>query len=113
MPLIACPACGRQISIAAEACPQCGHPNRPAADTQSGPRCYHCSAAATTRCQCCGVLSCAVHLQPIYVNHGRGGANELRCNSCYGSAMIWKVVGFVIFAIIASIIALVVLGAWH
>ena len=28
MPLIECPACGRQISVEAEACPQCGHPNR-------------------------------------------------------------------------------------
>jgi len=28
MPLFECPACGRQISVEAEACPQCGHPNR-------------------------------------------------------------------------------------
>jgi hypothetical protein len=28
MPLIECPACGRQISVEADACPQCGHPNR-------------------------------------------------------------------------------------
>lgn len=28
MPLIECPACCRQISVEAEACPQCGHPNR-------------------------------------------------------------------------------------
>jgi hypothetical protein len=28
MPLIECPACGRQISVEAEACPQCGRPNR-------------------------------------------------------------------------------------
>jgi hypothetical protein len=28
MPLIECPACGRQISAEAEPCPQCGHPNR-------------------------------------------------------------------------------------
>ena len=26
MPLVPCPECGRQISTAAEACPQCGHP---------------------------------------------------------------------------------------
>jgi hypothetical protein len=26
MPLIDCPACGRQISTEAESCPQCGHP---------------------------------------------------------------------------------------
>jgi type II secretory pathway component PulF len=30
MPLIECPACGRQISVEAEACTQCGHPNRSA-----------------------------------------------------------------------------------
>jgi hypothetical protein len=118
MPLISCPACSRQISVHAEACPQCGHPNLPTekhlAEKHSGPRCYHCSSAATTRCQCCGVLSCAVHLQPIYVSHGRGGANELRCTSCYSSAMVWKVVGYVIIAIIAAIILLIFVGGvWH
>ena len=30
MPLIECPACRRQISVEAAACPQCGHPNRSA-----------------------------------------------------------------------------------
>ncbi len=51
-----------------------------------GSRCYRCSATATTRCQSCGALSCAEHLQSIYVPHGRGGAYELRCASCYSSA---------------------------
>jgi hypothetical protein len=60
------------------------------------------------------VLSCALHVQPIYVSHGRGGANELRCTSCYSSAMAWKVVGYVIMAIIAAIILLIFVGgAWH
>lgn len=36
MSLIACPACGRQISVEAEACPQCGHPNRLTAPAQRG-----------------------------------------------------------------------------
>lgn len=31
MPLIACPACDKQISDAAAACPHCGHPMAPAA----------------------------------------------------------------------------------
>src|SRR5262245_17678342 len=114
MPLIPCPECGRQISTAAEACPQCGHPNRPGVrwlepdaepdpDT-SGPRCYACSATATTRCQRCGALSCAVHLNSIYVSHGQGGAYELRCESCYSSAMTWKVVSFVIFGVVAIVV---------
>jgi hypothetical protein len=109
--LIPCPACGRRISPEAEACPQCGHPNRrpPPAPTdrivrdlaqvqahghpnrhaQSAPTeltCYACSAMATTRCQRCGVLSCAQHLKNIVVMHGRGGTSELRCATCYSEA---------------------------
>lgn len=111
--LIPCPACGRQISVEAEACPQCGHPNRPASPRPAeaaGPSCYACAATATTRCQKCGRLSCAVHLQPIYVPHGQGGANELRCDECYQSAQNWKVVGWVIAAIIIGIGMLIFMG---
>ena len=81
MTLIECPACGRQISAEANACPQCGHPNRAA-----GLKCYACAVPATTRCQSCGALSCVRHVQSIYVSHGEGGANELRCETCYSSA---------------------------
>lgn len=104
MPLTNCPECGRQISTEAEACPQCGHPMRSVAPKQAGPKCYSCSAPATTRCQSCGALSCALHLQSIYVSHGEGGAYELRCESCYSSAMVWKVVGGVIFVIVLIIV---------
>ena len=110
MPLIPCPECGRQISTAAEACPGCGHPNRPARREADGPECYACSAPATTRCQACGTLSCAVHLQSIYVSHGRGGAYELRCESCHASAMTWKVVGWAFGAVVFAIIAIVILS---
>ena len=118
MPLIDCPACGRQISVEAEACPQCGHPNRraatpaPAAEpapAAAGPTCYACPASATTRCQSCGALSCAVHLQSIYVSHGHGGAYELRCSSCYDSAVTWKIVGFA-FVAVAIIFALIMMS---
>jgi hypothetical protein len=51
-----------------------------------------------------------VHLQSIYVTHGRGGAYELRCRSCYSSAMAWKIIGGVIFAIVAVIILAFILG---
>jgi hypothetical protein len=98
MPLINCPACGHKISVEAEACPECGHPNRPSTRVPAGPKCYACSATATTRCQSCGALSCALHLQSIYVQHGDGGAYELRCKSCYESAQSWKVVGWIILA---------------
>ena len=108
MPLINCSACGRQISTEAEACPQCGHPNRHARQEAAGPNCYACSRSATTRCQSCGTLSCAVHLQSVYVAHGRGGAYELRCQSCYDSAMTWKVVGW-IFGGIVAVIALIIM----
>jgi hypothetical protein len=106
MPLIECSACGHRISIEAEACPQCGHPNRDAPRASKGPKCYACSATATTRCQSCNALSCAQHVQSIYVSHGRGGAYELRCASCYSSAMAWKVVGGVIFAVIVIVFLL-------
>lgn len=36
MPLIKCPACGREISSEADACPQCGHPN-PGLGKHEGP----------------------------------------------------------------------------
>lgn len=110
MPLVPCPECGRQISTAAEACPQCGHPNRPVPQSPSGPRCYACSAAATTRCQACGALSCALHLQSIYVRRGNGGAYELRCSSCYQSAQMWQTVGCVLAIIVALIILFVIVG---
>jgi hypothetical protein len=86
MSLIICPACGRQISQMAAACPQCGHPNHPTNPTVAGPKCYACSATATTRCQSCGALSCAQHLQTIRVSDGRTGWPELRCASCYPAA---------------------------
>jgi hypothetical protein len=112
MPLISCAACGRQISTEAEACPQCGHPNRARTRTPTGPACYSCAAPATTRCQRCGALSCAEHLQSIYVAHGRGGAYELRCASCYSSAAAWQVVGWIFFAIILLIFAIFFFGFW-
>jgi len=108
MPLMDCPVCGRQISTEAESCPQCGHPNRAAAPAPTVPNCYACAAPATTRCQSCGALSCAQHLQSIYVAHGHGGAYELRCESCYSSAMGWKVFGW----IFGGIVLIVILIMW-
>jgi hypothetical protein len=137
MALISCPECGRQISTAAEACPGCGYPirsgGRPpapasaaerefqqkvdeigkkaaAAKEPDGPRCYSCPRTATTRCQSCGAFSCAEHLQSIWVSHGKGGAYELRCQSCYESAQAWQTFGWV-FGIIVFIIMLVIMGA--
>jgi hypothetical protein len=111
MPLIPCPACGREISTEAAACPQCGHPNRPA-EPAAGPRCYACPAAATTRCQRCGAPSCAAHLQSIYVPHGEGGAYELRCERCYASAVTWKTAGWVCggIAVVFALVLWSVLG---
>jgi len=107
MALIPCPECKREISSAAPACPHCGFPNPataappvPAAPT--GPACYACAAPATTRCVKCGALSCAVHVQNIFVK-GDGGGNEIRCRTCFDSAVAsnwWSVVsGIIIFAI--------------
>ena len=110
MPLINCPACGHKISVEAEACPECGHPNRPHKEASEGPKCYACSATATTRCQKCNKLSCAEHVQSIYVSHGRGGAYELRCESCYSDAQTWKMIGWVIFGIVAFIMLMIFLS---
>jgi hypothetical protein len=55
-------------------------------------------------------LSCAQHLQSIYVYHGQGGAYELRCASCYSAAETWKMVGWV-FAGIAILVMLVILAS--
>jgi hypothetical protein len=107
MPLIECPACGRQISVEAEACPQCGHPNRPRASAAAEPKCYACQAPATTRCQCCGILSCVRHLESIYVPHGEGGAYELRCESCYSSAETRKAIGRVIAVVVVLVILMI------
>ena len=79
-----------------------------AATASTGPRCYACTGLATTRCQSCGALSCAQHLQSIYVAHGQGGAYELRCESCHSDAMVWKVVGWVF----AGIVLIFVLVMW-
>src|SRR5437588_9576442 len=104
MPLIECPTCGRQISAEAEACPQCGHPNRPNTPAAAGLKCYACAAPATTRCQSCGALSCAQHLQSIY---GLAGAYELRCESCYssaetGKALRWIAAGILLLVVLVS-----------
>src|SRR5262249_19222170 len=72
-----------------------------------------CAAPATTRCQSCGALSCATHLQSVYVSHGRGGAYELRCAPCYASAMESKalnmVIGICLIVVVLIIILVIVL----
>ena len=100
MPLINCPACGHRISIEAEACPECGHPNRHPTQAHDEAKCHACSATATTRCHKCNALSCAQHVQSIYVPHGEGGAYELRCKSCYDDAAFWRGFRWVILGIL-------------
>jgi hypothetical protein len=56
------------------------------------------------------VLSCAQHLESIYVPHGEGGAYELRCRSCYSSAETWKVVAWVFTGIVLVIGLVIVLS---
>jgi len=73
----------------------------------AGPGCYSCTAAATTRCQRCGTLSCAEHLQSIYVSRGKGGSYELRCESCYSMAWMWRIVSGVLFVIVLIFILII------
>lgn len=103
--LVPCPACARPLSTAAAACPECGHPMRAAAPV---PSCHACEAPATTRCQRCGVLSCALHLRSIYVHHGRGGAYELRCATCFSSAEAAKSRNLVLGVVLVVVMLVVV-----
>jgi hypothetical protein len=68
------------------------------------PHCHACEVPATTRCQGCGTLSCAQHLQRIYVWHGKGGANELRCATCFASAEASKRWGVVLGVIVVIVL---------
>jgi hypothetical protein len=108
VPLVNCPECSRQVSTAADACPQCGHPMQPASPAPVGPKCHACAAAATTRCQRCGALSCVQHLQSIYVMHGRG-AYELRCERCYSDAKFFKALSGVLFGVFILLLLLFLL----
>ena len=100
MALISCPECGREVSTAAEACPQCGYPIHSETPELASPTCYTCSATATTRCQRCGALSCVRHLQSTFVLAGGGGRYELRCKSCRAEARMWMIFSFTLTAII-------------
>lgn len=115
MPLIDCPVCGHEISDEAEACPQCGHPNRFKRQTAPAAMCYLCGFPATTRCQQCNALSCVQHVRSMYVSHGRGGANELLCENCYAAAKRWDVVGLFFAVIVIAIFAIIALTlfSWH
>jgi hypothetical protein len=73
MPLICCTACGRQISTEAAACPQCGHPNRPASLAPTP--CKSCSQPAIGACKKCGKFYCA--------KHGGGTSYGPLCSTCY------------------------------
>ena len=106
--LVKCLACGRQISSEAEACPQCGHPNKTASPASVGPRCYACPAQATTLCQSCGAMSCVTHLKSVFVHHGpdHGGGYELRCESCHSSYMTWRIVAGIIAGFVFILLVL-------
>ena len=98
MPLIACPECHGKLSTAADACPHCGHPNamitRPQSMLEpSELRCYACERTATTRCQKCNCLSCALHVESEYF--GKSGY-ELRCQECRANSKAFSWIVFLI-----------------
>ena len=115
MSLIPCPECGREISTAAEVCPHCGYPIRPSTPAPAGPKCYACSAVATTRCQKCNKLSCAQHVKSIYVFHGEGGAYELRCKACYGNAESWNTIRWILIGtcVLIAVFILILTAGRH
>ena len=47
-----------------------------------GPRCYACTAPATTKCVKCEALSCALHLRSLRGRHGY----YLLCHDCFAWA---------------------------
>ena len=90
MALTSCDECEREVSTEAEACPHCGYPIRGTASDPVGPKCYACSAGATTKCQKCAALSCVEHVQP----HNVGSY----CPTCHaakveGVRMAWWLMG--------------------
>ena len=85
MALITCPECAHQVSTEAEVCPQCGYPIGRTTEKSvgpAGPKCYACSAMATTRCAACNCFSCAEHLKWV----GEGPRRALLCNKCTAAA---------------------------
>jgi hypothetical protein len=80
MPLIQCAACGRQISTEAEACPQCGHPNRstPISAPAARTTCRSCAQPAVGSCKACGGFYCASH-----GGLASFGLNAPICSICY------------------------------
>src|SRR5262249_3277564 len=89
------------MSTAADACPHCGHPNRQTAQP-TGPKCYACSASATTRCVRCGALSCALHLRNVNVAAPNSlvGRYELLCESCYLSVEKRNILFVILFILV-------------
>ena len=50
------------------------------------PKCYACSAPATTRCQKCNAFSCVQHLSTVDVVSAYEGGPQLRCSDCRTAA---------------------------
>jgi hypothetical protein len=106
MALVPCPECKREVSSAASACPHCGFPAAPR------PACYACAAPATTRCVTCGELSCATHLNTIFVRDGESGANELRCRECFADAELLNRWGLVASVVVLVLFVVIVALFW-
>ncbi|MFN5298303.1 MAG: zinc ribbon domain-containing protein [Planctomycetaceae bacterium] len=102
MSLIDCPECGHQVSTKAPACPHCGVPMGSSSEAPAGPRCYACSAAATTRCMRCEALSCAEHLRL-----SRSGPGLMVCKRCQDDlqvAMLFLLLAFLPIVVIVVLI---------
>ena len=104
MSLIDCPECGHQVSTKAPACPHCGVPMGSSSEAPAGPRCYACSAAATTRCMRCEALSCAEHLR---ISHS--GPGLMVCKRCRDDLFNWMMLVLFVFLPIVLIVGQILL----
>ena len=73
--------------------------------------CYACSAAATQKCQGCGVSSCAQHLQGTTVAPNGMPAIRSLCQRCSSSAKTKQSVGCIVGGIALTLLLFGIIGA--
>jgi hypothetical protein len=107
--LIDCVVCGRQFSSEAEACPQCGHPNRVRTRVPRLSGCSRCGSPAVGACTRCGRFYCPQHggKRRFWDGSGQGC-----CEKCirqwarnYGFGLVFTVIGVLIILLLAGVLS--------